>query len=497
MLLRKIIGKSLRTLRPVLALDAKCIHIEVGKTKKDISKMRVAVIGAGPSGLAALRAFQSAKDKGAEVPEIVCFEKQSNWGGLWNYQWRTGLDAFGEPVHGSMYRYLWSNGPKECLEFSDYSFEEHFGKPIASYPPRAVLFDYIQGRVLKAGVRQYCRFNSPVRSVQYTGRDGGSGGSGSAAAPEGHFEVTWRDCEADVNRSERFDHVVCASGHYSTPNLPEFPGSSNFHGRLLHAHDFRDALEFVDKDILLVGASYSAEDIGSQCYKYGARSITSCYRTKPMPFTFPSNWEQKPNLVRLEGHDAHFLDGSIKRVDAVVFCTGYQHYFPFLPDSLRLRTNNRLWPLGLYKGVFFEENTQMMYLGMQDQFYTFNMFDAQAWYARDVILGRIALPATKEEMMTHSQSWRDRELTLENPEQMIEFQGDYVKELVEATDYPAFDIDGVNKAFFEWEHSKVENIMEFRNKGYRSLKTGTLAPSHHTPWLEAMDDSMETYLISK
>jgi trimethylamine monooxygenase len=45
---------------------------------------RVAIIGAGPSGLAMLRAFQSAKAKGADIPEIVCFEKQDNWGGLWN-----------------------------------------------------------------------------------------------------------------------------------------------------------------------------------------------------------------------------------------------------------------------------------------------------------------------------------------------------------------------------------------------------------------------------
>jgi len=96
---------------------------------------RIAILGAGPSGLAQLRAFQSAKTNGEDVPEIVCFEKQDDWGGLWNYTWRTGVDQYGEPVHGSMYRYLWSNGPKEGLEFADYSFEEHFGKQIASYPP--------------------------------------------------------------------------------------------------------------------------------------------------------------------------------------------------------------------------------------------------------------------------------------------------------------------------------------------------------------------------
>ncbi len=45
---------------------------------------RVAIIGAGPSGMAQLRAFQSAKDKGSDIPEVVRFEKQSDWGGLWN-----------------------------------------------------------------------------------------------------------------------------------------------------------------------------------------------------------------------------------------------------------------------------------------------------------------------------------------------------------------------------------------------------------------------------
>lgn len=128
---------------------------------------RVAIIGAGPSGLAQLRAFRSAKQKGADFPEIVCFEKQSNWGGLWNYTCCTGLDEYGEPVHCSMYRYLWSNGPKEWLEFADYSFEEHFGRQIASSPPRAVLFDYIEGRVNKAGVRDWIRFSTTIRMARY------------------------------------------------------------------------------------------------------------------------------------------------------------------------------------------------------------------------------------------------------------------------------------------------------------------------------------------
>jgi trimethylamine monooxygenase len=143
--------------------------------------------------------------------------------------------------------------------------------------------------------------------------------------------------------------------------------------------------------------------------------------------------------------------------------------------------------------VVWENNPRLFYIGMQDQFYTFNMFDAQAWYARDVMLGRIKLPPLAA-MRKHSMKWRKREEKLENAEQMIWFQGDNVKELIAATDYPSFDIEGTNRTFMEWEHHKMENIMGFRNNAYRSLMTNTMSPKHHTPWLEAMDDSMEAYL---
>lgn len=446
-------------------------------------KKRVAVIGAGPSGLAQLRAFQSAAAKGAEIPEIVCFEKQDNWGGLWNYTWRTGVDEHGEPVHCSMYRYLWSNGPKEGLEFADYSFDEHFGRPIASYPPRAVLFDYIEGRVKKAGVRDWIRFSTPVRNVSFD-------------EASGKFAVTVHDLVADRVYTEIFDNVVVASGHFSTPNVPHFPGFDTFKGRVLHAHDFRDAVEFAGKDILLIGTSYSAEDIGSQCWKYGCKSVTISYRTKPMGFDWPDNWEERPLLEYVEGHTAHFKDGSSKHIDAIILCTGYQHYFNFLPDDLRLKTNNRLWPLGLYKGVVWERNPGLFYLGMQDQWFTFNMFDAQAWFARDVIMGRIQLPSAAA-MAADSADWRGREEGLPDDYKAIEYQADYIKSLVALTDYPEFNIDGMTQAFFEWKKHKKKDIMGFRNNCYTSAITGTVSPPHHTPWKDALDDSLEAYLANE
>ncbi len=441
---------------------------------------RVAIIGAGPSGLAQLRAFQSAEANGADVPEVVCFEKQDDWGGLWRYSWRTGVDQYGEPEHASMYRYLWSNGPKEGLEFADYTFDEHFGRPLASYPPREVLMDYIEGRVKKAGVRDKIRFSTICRWMTHD-------------ASTGKFTVTVEHLPDGHTYSEEFDNVVVASGHFSSPNVPYYEGFESFKGRVLHAHDFRDALEFKDKDILLLGTSYSAEDIGSQCWKYGCKSITVAHRTAPMGYKWPDNWQEVPALVKVDGNAAHFKDGTTKDVDAVILCTGYKHYFPFIPEELRLVCPNVLATPMLYKGVTFIDNPDLFYLGMQDQWFTFNMFDAQAWWVRDAIMGRIQQP----DKAVRQKDIDDRmagEAALEDDYACIEFQGDYTEELIAETDYPSFNIKAAKEAFYQWKKHKKQDIMTFRNNGYVSPMTGTEAPPHHTEWKDALDDSLKSYL---
>ena len=47
---------------------------------------------------------------------------------------------------------------------------------------------------------------------------------GSAANPRAEMRTQ--------TRVEHFDYVVCASGHYSTPNSPHFDGLEDFHGRV-------------------------------------------------------------------------------------------------------------------------------------------------------------------------------------------------------------------------------------------------------------------------
>ena len=442
---------------------------------------KVGIIGAGPSGLSQLRAFERAKNKGDVIPEIVCFEKQSNWGGLWNYSWRTGVDEAGDPCHGSMYRYLWSNGPKEGLEFADYTFREHFGKDIASYPPRAVLFDYIKGRLEKTSFKEKIRFNTIVRDVRY--HEGTK-----------KFEVTSRNNKSDIESVDYFDHLVVATGHFSTPNVPYYDGFDSFNGRILHAHDFRDAREFTDKDILILGTSYSAEDIGSQCWKYGCRSVTVAHRTAPMGFDWPKNWQEVPALIKTEGNKAYFKDGSKKEVNVIILCTGYQHHFPFLPDNLRLKTANRLATANLYKGVVWVSNPKLFYLGMQDQWFTFNMFDAQAWYTRDIIMGKIELPNASV-LEEDPKIREEKEDALEDDYGCIRYQGDYIQELMSDTDYPNFNIEAANEAFFLWKKHKKKNIMTFRDQGgFVSPMDQSTSPAYKKAWKEELDDSLNTYL---
>ncbi|WP_349828539.1 NAD(P)/FAD-dependent oxidoreductase [Brevibacterium litoralis] len=449
--------------------------------EKKPADMRVAVIGAGPSGLAQLRAFASARKDGVDIPEVVCFERQSDLGGQWNYSWRHGTDEYGEPVHSSMYRHLWSNGPKEALEFTDYTFDEHFGRPISSYPPRAVLWDYISGRIERDGLREWIRFSTVVRNVAYHAEDR-------------TFTVVSENLATHEETVEVFDRVIVATGHFHNPNVPAFAGIETFPGPVCHAHDFRGAEHMKGRTVMMIGGSYSAEDIGLQAHKFGAAKVLISHRgQESMGFGWPAGVEEVPVVTRFEGRTAHLADGSTREVDEVVLCTGYRHSFPFLPEELTLRTPNNLWPEGLYKGVVFEKNTDLFYLGMQDQWFTFNMFDAMGWYVRDVILGRIELPEPAA-IRADIEAWSAKYAAVETVAEDAQFQGDHFKDLLAPTDYPHFDVDATVQMFLSWKGDKKKDITTYRDQRYTSMLTGTLAAEPNTKWLDALDDSPEAYL---
>jgi len=445
------------------------------------SSIRVGICGAGPSGLSQLHAFESARQNGCKIPEIICFEKQNDLGGQWNYTWRTGFDEHSEPVHSSMYDNLWTNLPKECSEFVDYTFDKHFGQSITSFPPRSVLNDYIHGYAEKNNIRQYIHFNTLIRWIYYSEENK-------------KFHILIKDLIKDETRYEQFDYVIIATGHFSTPNIPYFNGIETFRGRLLHSHDFRFAQDFINKNILLIGNGFSAEDIALQLYKYGSKSIKISYRTKPKEFKWPDQIKEVPLIIKIDNETVYFKDNTHDKFDAIIYCTGYLHHFPFLDDNLRLKSSNCIYPPDLYKTIFWINQPRLLYLGMQRLTFSFNIGNIQSYYARDFILGKIILPLTKNEMEFDILLWKTKEKNLKNFLDYISFQKEYLIDLLTKIDYPYFDINQMVKILTDCVKTRLENLITYREKTYTSVLTNTTAKQHHTPWIKEFNDTLENFI---
>ena len=50
----------------------------------------------------------------------------------------------------------------------------------------------------------------------------------------------------------------------------------------------------------------------------------------------------KPNIERLEGDNVRFADGTVEKIDRIVYCTGYRITFPFLRARSPTRDHNRI-----------------------------------------------------------------------------------------------------------------------------------------------------------
>ncbi|XP_010179964.1 PREDICTED: dimethylaniline monooxygenase [N-oxide-forming] 5, partial [Mesitornis unicolor] len=64
--------------------------------------------------------------------------------------------------------------------------------------------------------------------------------------------------EADV-----FDAVLVCTGHHTDAHLPlsTFPGIEKFKGRYLHSRDYKDARDFTDKRVVVIGIGNSGSDL--------------------------------------------------------------------------------------------------------------------------------------------------------------------------------------------------------------------------------------------
>jgi len=105
------------------------------------------------------------------------------------------------------------------------------------------------------------------------------------------------------------------------------------------------------------------------------------------------------------------------------------------------------------------------------------MFDAQAWYVRDVIMGRIDVPEPDARLADVKDRVAREDFARKNPPETLSYLLPYLKELI-AEDYPNFDVDYIKELFDQWQKHKVEKITGFRDNCYKSAFTGCMSTLH-------------------
>jgi len=309
----------------------------------------VAVIGCGPSGMFFLHALATKRKQLQEandieglkrLSQVTVYEKSSLPGCVW----KSDRNCQDEKCT-NMYEGLWTNGVKELMEFHDYTFEEHFkGKPQPTYLPRKKILEYILARVTKyEDIFEHVMFNTLVTWVEFDEEDQS-------------FEISYIDSETQEETNDNFDKCIWASGLNGIPHMPTevMEKLTAFKGHITHSSRMDelfggDVNGVKGKNILMVGASYSAEDLTLQMIKLGAKKVYLTSRNVIGEATHVGSWPRNAvNIVygkvagiadngktikihpTLDGYQAD----DIEDVDIIIFCTGYVGSWHFIDDGL-------------------------------------------------------------------------------------------------------------------------------------------------------------------
>ncbi len=388
------------------------------------ARPRVAVIGAGISGLTATKMLD---DYGLDP---TTFEASDRVGGNW---------AFGNPNgHSSAYRSLHIDTSKHRLSFKDFPMPEDY----PDFPHHTQIKDYLDAYADAFGLRERIEFGNGVVHAE--------------RLPDGGWEL-----QTERTGTRRFDLLVVANGHHWDPRFADFPGE--FAGASIHSHHYidpHDPLDFTGKRILVVGIGNSAADIAVELssrslqnqvtlstrssawivpkYTYGLPAdkyyVTSPYLplkwqrwfVQKMQFMTGSNPElyglPKPNhkffeahptqsvelplrlgsgditpkgdIARLDGETVHFQDGTSGDFDVIVYATGYNITFPFFDPSFISAPDNQI---SLYKRMFKPGIDDLVFVGFAQAVPTlFPFVEAQARLVAAYAAGLYRLPSVEE-----------------------------------------------------------------------------------------------------
>ena len=341
---------------------------------------RYCVVGAGAAGLAAVKVLT---ERGFAVD---CFERTDRVGGHWHTDYESLHLITSRDVSG---------------------FEGHPMPPdFPVYPSRDQMRTYIESFADRFELRRHIRFGTEVLRVEPDGPDGARG---------------WF-VETSDGRRQRYDGVLVANGHLWDPNVPgiaeDFAGlslhSSQYrsvddvkgdrvlvvgagnsgcdlavdaaNARLTTAVSVRRGQVFQPKAIFgrpraeLTWLTRLPPVLQERITRALVRVVVGApelYRGLPVPATRNLNeqppvvnnlllyWIQHgridavPAIDRIDGHVVHFVDGTAREFDTILWATGFRTSLPFLdPDLLRwddgvpLRVAGLTVPVGLQRLYF-------------------------------------------------------------------------------------------------------------------------------------------------
>jgi len=179
--------------------------------------MRIAIVGAGASGIAA-----GVNLRKAGYRDFAIFEKAADIGGTWRDNTYPGV-ACDVPSH--LYRF--SFAPK-----ADWSREYASGEEICRYL-RQVAEDF--------GVMPHVRLGAELKSATF---ENGGWNLVSGDGPEG-----------------RFDAVISAMGVLHKEIYPDIPGRAGFEGVSFHSSKWRHTVSLAQKRVGIVGSGSTAVQI--------------------------------------------------------------------------------------------------------------------------------------------------------------------------------------------------------------------------------------------
>jgi cation diffusion facilitator CzcD-associated flavoprotein CzcO/amino acid transporter len=323
---------------------------------------RYCIVGAGPCGLLAARAF-----KLAGIPYDQ-FEQHNDVGGIWDI----------ENPGTSMY---------ESAHFISSKFVSGFyGLPMPDdfpdYPSHRQILTYIRDFADRFDLRRGIAFGIGVAHAEPIGPDAVDG---------------WR-VELSNGEVRTYLGLVCANGVTWHPNMPDYAGLDMFQGEARHSVTYRSAEAFHGKRVLIVGAGNSGVDIACDAARNADAAFISLRRgyhfvpkhmfgiptdiflsggvQPPKGVVIPDDpsdmlaalvgdltryglpapdhkvlqshpimnsqilhclahgdLKAKPDIRHFTPDGVVFADGSAEKIDLVLFATGYDLRMPFLNEK--------------------------------------------------------------------------------------------------------------------------------------------------------------------